>query len=933
LNGVWRRSRPAPCRVREMLESLTPAGQQPPRLGVVDQLPSPVCFGLCRPTILIPPSYCRPGQDEAVRSVLAHELTHLCRRDAWTCLLISLSQSVYFYVPWFWWLRRQLRLAQEFIADAAAAGVISAVDYAQYLVNLSIGGRPRSVAAARANGIFPIPSDLSRRVEMLLTTPSQLESCAPRRWSLAAASLFLVVATLASGVKLHADDSGNGVAPMPRDDRDPESVQTWQVRVLTVADDENPAGQKVWVFSAEDQQNLERLQKALESLKAAAKRLGDDVPPEVQKQLRDVERQLEELRQRIKKRGSETKKGLDADAARNLAEAAVQKARLEGELARKRSEDLAARAKAEAQKAAEAARKRSADEAAAKAAGSPDAQRQLDQGERDAERLQAEIKRRLQRVAEMENDDWRLAELEAIQALTLKLRAAKADLKAKQDELRKRGEDKEKPADDAKAKALVMEKSRAADAVKRMTEERLMRVPFVSRPTTSTAVARLGIRVEPAPPVLAAQLKLEEGAGLVIVEVRPDSPAKGKLQQFDVLLETNGEQVKANVADLARKVNQIKPGQALVFRVLRSGRRITVDGIAMPEAKESDSKSDGSFRWMEVPRGAILLKDGKAVELENLTDQLFKLDSQKLNINLRLDELDRFKDQLKVLESENFKIELKAGDIDKLSDQLKNVQRDLFKESSAGWKELQEKLNSMKLDLDLEQLDKMHGRIKVIVPELEQFKDLGADKPLRLEIELKGDGPPKIKRLEMPGPAAPKPPLAPAAPPKPGAAAEQIHVIEAVADTRTNSLVKRVRDKDGKENIDIEVITDRPAEDVLKEHKIESPAPVQLPRVPSVPVPVVAPIPDGANVSVSISRSNDDIKIRQQIDNETIIIQAKIKNGLPEVQSITIDDGTRKDGKKAVKTYKSLDEIEGPQRQTIEKLIEKVKGGDGPLAK
>ena len=52
-----------------------------------------------------------------------------------------------FYQPLFWWLRRQLRLCQDYLADDRAAAAGSPEDYAACLVRLA-----REAAAAPAAG-------------------------------------------------------------------------------------------------------------------------------------------------------------------------------------------------------------------------------------------------------------------------------------------------------------------------------------------------------------------------------------------------------------------------------------------------------------------------------------------------------------------------------------------------------------------------------------------------------------------------------------------------------------------------------------------------------------------------------------------------------------------------------------------------------------
>jgi hypothetical protein len=205
---LWRliaRAEPPPEAVARLLDDMT-RGRPRPRLLVSRRLHVPLSCGLWRPTIVLPAALSEPTA--ALRWVLAHELTHLERRDVWTCLLFGLGQVVYFYLPWFWWLRRQVGLCQEYLADAAVADQEARPEeYAEFLVSLTTG----PAAPAVATGVSGRPSDLFRRVSMLLETPLRLEKRCPRLWSWAVAGGLSLTAILLAGVGLTAAPVG-GIA-------------------------------------------------------------------------------------------------------------------------------------------------------------------------------------------------------------------------------------------------------------------------------------------------------------------------------------------------------------------------------------------------------------------------------------------------------------------------------------------------------------------------------------------------------------------------------------------------------------------------------------------------------------------------------------------------------------------------------------------------
>ncbi len=206
LNRLLRQARPATPRVRRLFKamaadtlSLLPRLRRRTHLRVARRLRAPVCFGLRRPAVLLP----EPMDDAAdaqLRWVFTHELTHLRRRDPWSSWGLGLAQAVYFFVPWFWWLKRSVRLCQEYVADAAAAESGAAPDeYAQFLVNLARGATPLGATGLGSS------SDLLRRVQMLLQSSTRVQGSWPRRRSLLAAGGLLAVAVFAGGVCLRAE--------------------------------------------------------------------------------------------------------------------------------------------------------------------------------------------------------------------------------------------------------------------------------------------------------------------------------------------------------------------------------------------------------------------------------------------------------------------------------------------------------------------------------------------------------------------------------------------------------------------------------------------------------------------------------------------------------------------------------------------------------
>lgn len=198
---VVREARPASEMVREVLHAIAGSAGRRARLLESDRVDLPFTNTWIRPVILLPAAMCDGREPEALRYALAHEWSHVERRDSWAWTLAMLSGLVLFYQPLFWWLRRQLRLGQDFLADARAAELGSAEDYAAFLVRLA---RSRQAGPAwPALGIGDRRSNLHRRVLMLVQSQPLEKRCRPA-WSAAVALASAAVVLVASGLRLDA---------------------------------------------------------------------------------------------------------------------------------------------------------------------------------------------------------------------------------------------------------------------------------------------------------------------------------------------------------------------------------------------------------------------------------------------------------------------------------------------------------------------------------------------------------------------------------------------------------------------------------------------------------------------------------------------------------------------------------------------------------
>jgi len=203
LRRLLRTARPAPECCRTLLREIAgPAGDRV-RLLVSPRAPQPFTFGWYRPVIVLPQDMARSTElsgepqsnsfsPELIWS-LAHEWSHVARGDVRVWSFAGLVRLVYYYQPLCWWLRRELRLCQDYLADAAAAQESSPEIYAEFLAARGVG-RPLAVGLGIAGG----KSDLYRRIVMLVQNRRLLETHCPRWWTVAAATGAIALVVLAA---------------------------------------------------------------------------------------------------------------------------------------------------------------------------------------------------------------------------------------------------------------------------------------------------------------------------------------------------------------------------------------------------------------------------------------------------------------------------------------------------------------------------------------------------------------------------------------------------------------------------------------------------------------------------------------------------------------------------------------------------------------
>jgi len=104
------------------------------RLAESPFISTPLTIGALRSTILLPSDW-RRWDDQKLDAVLAHELSHVTRRDALTQGLSLLHRAIFWFSPLAWWLNRHLAdLAEQASDEAALACGADQSNYARTLL-------------------------------------------------------------------------------------------------------------------------------------------------------------------------------------------------------------------------------------------------------------------------------------------------------------------------------------------------------------------------------------------------------------------------------------------------------------------------------------------------------------------------------------------------------------------------------------------------------------------------------------------------------------------------------------------------------------------------------------------------------------------------------------------------------------------------------
>jgi beta-lactamase regulating signal transducer with metallopeptidase domain/uncharacterized protein YnzC (UPF0291/DUF896 family) len=177
-------------------------------------LDAPAVAGWFRPVVLLPISTISGLSREQLEAVIAHELAHIQRHDAFVHLFQMAVETLLFYHPAVWWLGKRIRVEREHCCDDVAVALCgSPVTYVSALARMA----EWKVAPQLAMALNRSP--LIERVARLLDGEGPSRSL--RAANLGASVLCLFTALIAGSAflsnvhRVQAQTPASGAAPSP----------------------------------------------------------------------------------------------------------------------------------------------------------------------------------------------------------------------------------------------------------------------------------------------------------------------------------------------------------------------------------------------------------------------------------------------------------------------------------------------------------------------------------------------------------------------------------------------------------------------------------------------------------------------------------------------------------------------------------------------
>jgi beta-lactamase regulating signal transducer with metallopeptidase domain len=189
-----------------------------PALRLTNAVVGPMVWPVAwRTVVVLPQQLVRQLDHDQLATIITHEFVHLQRRDHWIRFLEVVVNSLYWWNPVVWWVRRQLHAAEEACCDAQVLQLFpkKVREYGEALLHTQEFVTSGQVAAPVLSSGFG-SCFLKRRVEIILSNEFGRPTSQAARFALIAVSV--VVMSLTAKVIFAEDDRPTAKADFTEDD-------------------------------------------------------------------------------------------------------------------------------------------------------------------------------------------------------------------------------------------------------------------------------------------------------------------------------------------------------------------------------------------------------------------------------------------------------------------------------------------------------------------------------------------------------------------------------------------------------------------------------------------------------------------------------------------------------------------------------------------
>jgi Tol biopolymer transport system component len=180
------------------------------RLRVVRPPLGPLTYGWRRPTIVMPQALVSSCSHEAIKLLVAHELVHVRRGDAWIGLLQVIAGVVWWFHPLVWWANRRIAFERERCCDEEVVAGLACQPacYVRGLMSvLELKRQLRPLPALPGVRAFEINK---QRLEHLMSNQQFLPRMPRRYWLLLLAGILLI----GPGAKAPTENATDAPTPL-----------------------------------------------------------------------------------------------------------------------------------------------------------------------------------------------------------------------------------------------------------------------------------------------------------------------------------------------------------------------------------------------------------------------------------------------------------------------------------------------------------------------------------------------------------------------------------------------------------------------------------------------------------------------------------------------------------------------------------------------